>query len=197
MAQDEIVLLNGKVLEGKITKQDDAYLTMQYANKRDKMKTYDIEKYRMFSFTEAGKGEKVIYYQDSLLGNFLSVEEMRYFIQGQQDADRAYNSKGAFVAGFVLGLGAVAATSGGFQNDPGIIPLTAPFVCILFYGSKKVKIKMESVSDPELLSHESYIQGYVRVARKKRIFGSVKGSIGGILGGIGAWLLISPEEDTE
>ena len=92
----------------------------------------------------------------------------------------------------------MAATSGGFQEEPGVlIPLATPFVCVAWFGGRKVKIKMETVSDPEYLSHESYIDGYVRVARKRRVFGALKGSVAGLAGGIAAWLIVGDDGSTE
>ncbi len=123
---------------------------------------------------------------------------MRYFIYGQQDADHATSGKGAFVVGLVLGFTTVAAASDFFKEDPGIlVPLSTPFVCIIIYRFRKVKIKMEYVSNPEYLSHESYIEGYVRVAKKKRVFASLKGSFAGIVGGIAAWAIAKPSETEE
>lgn len=196
-AQDVILLQNGAEVKGKITADQGAMYTVDVINDRGKTKSLEIEKYRIFSVVKEGQDELVLYKQDSLLGNFYSVEEMRYFIYGQQDAQKAYSHRGAFIAGFVLGLGTVALTSGGFQDDPGLVPLVTPFVCVIYYGSRKVKIRMEYVSDPEYLSHETYINGYVRIARKKRVFGALKGSVGGISAGIVTWLLVSGSNDSE
>jgi hypothetical protein len=196
-AQDKALLLNGTVVEGKITGNDDAYLTMEIEKKSGKLKSFELEKYRVYSYTQCNAEPKTIYKQDSLMGNFLSEEEMQYFIYGQQDADRAFNSRGAIAVGFVTGVAVVGLTTDGFKSDPGILPLATPFLVVGYYGMRKVKIKMETVSNPEYLSHEAYIDGYVRVARKKRVFAGLKGSIAGVVGGFIAAIALSSSSTTE
>jgi hypothetical protein len=196
-AQDEALLLNGMVVQGKIIKNDDAYLTMEIEKKSGKLKAFDLEKYRIYSYKQGDADRELIYKQDSLMGNFLTEEEMQYFIYGQQDADRAFSSRGAMVVGFVTGVAIVALTTDGFNDEPGVLPMATPFLVVGYYGMRKVKIKMESVSDPEYLSHEAYIDGYVRVARKKRVFAGLKGSIAGVLGGFIAAFALSDSSPTE
>ena len=65
----------------------------------------------MFSISYADGTERVIYERDSLDPVDFSVEQMRMFIRGEQDADRYYKNTTNKVAAFLIGGGALTLRS--------------------------------------------------------------------------------------
>jgi len=165
---DTILLLNGNVIIASII--DTADGSVSFKNPKHLKKISVIENERIFSITN-GKGENIIYSYDTVIGNEFTVDEMRYFIRGEQDAQKGFKARGAFWGNLFVGTGAGLT---GFFFSP-----IAPFVFTALSGIPKVKIKKKCVSDMECLNHPAYLMGYERVADKKRQIRSlVSGGIG-------------------
>ena len=187
-AQDQLILINGSVQKGKILSRDEAGVRMQY-QKRKKTKEFVFENRRIFSVTQGGT-EEIVYKQDTTVGDYFTVEEMKHFILGEQDAEANFDAKWIRRIGFLGGFSLVTLTaqnpdeSGAFDQEPGGL---APILYVIAYtavvGSPRVKINLKNVSDPALLSHEEYVLGYERVARSKKVFGGLLGSVAGVVTG--------------
>ncbi len=193
-AQDKITLLNGKVLEGTILDTTSNMIKYEWKKKNNKVREDFIDKYRIYSITDANDIETIFYQQDSLIGNFFTEEEMKYFVLGSQDAINGYKAPLVTVGGIVLGIGTVMYDTydkpdggsfgdGLYNGDASVLNLAVPFVYTVGAGVPKIKIDLNKVSDPSYLSHETYILGYERTARSKKVMNALKGSIIGILSG--------------
>ena len=197
--QDQVLLLNGKKLEGQITKLDESEITINFLKKNGKSQEAIVEVYRIFSYQKDGK-ESVLYEQDTVIGNFLTQEEMRYFILGQQDADAGYKSRAFGIGAGLIGAGVIILdsqdtdTAGAFDREPGgLFPIAYPFLSIVISRFTTVRIRLETVSDPAYLSQEYYIVGYERTARSKKVFTTLKGSVAGVLIGLGTYVVAKPK----
>ncbi|MGQ0828554.1 MAG: hypothetical protein ACT4ON_09185 [Bacteroidota bacterium] len=165
---DTILLLNGNIIITNII--DSTGGSVSFKNPKKPKKNTVIENDRIFSITDS-TGENIIYTYDTIIGNEFTIEEMRYFIRGEQDAQKGFKAKGAFWGNLFVGAGAGIT---GFFFSP-----AAPFIFTALSGVPKVKIKKECVSDLECLNHDAYLMGYERVADKKRQLRSlVSGGIG-------------------
>lgn len=148
-------------------------------NPKNPKRNIVLENDRIFSITN-NKGESVIYEYDTVIGNEFTVDEMRYFIRGEQDADKNFKANGCLAIGAVVGV--LSGITGSFFSP---IP---PFAFTALSGLPKVKIKASTVSNPEYLKHDPYLMGYERVARKKRKFKSLIGGGIGLVAGIGTFI---------
>jgi hypothetical protein len=165
---DTILLLNGNVI---ITNNIDTTKgSVTFKNPKHPTKNIVIANNCIFSISN-NKGETLLYSYDSLLGNYFSIDEMRYYIRGEQDAQKKFKARGAFWSNLFIGAGAGVT---GFFFAP-----VAPFAFSGLSGITKVKIKKNTVSQHEYLNHVTYIMGYESVAYKKRKIKSL------ISGGIG------------
>jgi hypothetical protein len=170
---DTVKLLNGSVVIGTVIDTSGGFTTLKNPKPNAK-KDIVIENDRIFSVSNPS-GETMVYVYDTLLGNEFTIEEMRYFIKGEQDAEKNRKCPGAFWGN--MAIGAVSAPTLGFL---GVIP---PFAYTALSGWPKIKIKSNTVSNIEYLKQPAYIMGYDRVVQKNR---KMKSLIGGAIGlGIG------------
>jgi hypothetical protein len=177
--KDTILLLNGSIIIANVIDTTNGVTSIK--NPKDSIKNIIIENDRIFSISN-NKGESIMYVYDTILGNEFTVDEMRYFICGEQDAERGFKAKGAFWGNMLLG--AAAGVTGSF-----FCPLP-PFAFTALSGLPKVKIKHRTVKDMEYLKHDTYLMGYERVGRKKRKITSLIGGGIGLAAGIGGAVIL-------
>jgi hypothetical protein len=187
-AQDSIVLLTGHVILAKVYQENDAIITCE-VDKKGRKENLILDTYRIFSVKFASGEEKVYYKQDTTVGNWFTEEEMRYFILGEQDAMQGYKSRMTTVLGLVAGAGA------GFFVMESLILLGAPLVYTAGNVLPYIVIDRKTVSNQDYLNHETYVQGYERVARSKKIQNALKSSAAGMVVGVGAYFLLKNQLD--
>lgn len=175
VAQDKLLFLNGKTLDGKILEQTDYEFSFQ----DKKNNQYSIDKYRIFSFTK-NNTETIVYKFDTLVGNLVKLEDMKLFVYGERDAHITYNSRFVSAVGFAVG-----GAAGYFMHkDQSFLYIPTP----LFYTALTLpfgtNIKQQNkIKNPDLLKEEEYLRGYDRIARSKRTTNALKTSFIGM--GIG------------
>lgn len=188
LALDTIVLLNSEEIYGKVTDTTKNLIKYQYVDKKQKQFESSFEKERVFSIKYSTGGESVIYSPDTLNEEEFTVKDMRFFIKGQQDANEHFNSKKSFYGGIGMGI------LGSYIVTPFIIlsPIV-PGVYSVVNGSRWMKIKKMKGSKPEDLTKDTYLMGYTRVARNKRIQSSLKGSAIGLVVGVTTMYILYKE----
>ncbi|MFN4235185.1 MAG: hypothetical protein ACK4IK_10315 [Bacteroidia bacterium] len=182
-AQDTIVLLTGHIIPCKVYQENENVITCEFVKKGREEKLI-IDTYRVFSIKFANGQEKVFYQQDTTKGNWFTVDEMRYFIYGEQDAMKGYKSPMTTVLGLIAGAGA------GFFAMESLILLGAPLVYTAGNLIPYIIIDRKTVRNEKFLEQETYIQGYERVARSKKIQNALKSSAAGLAIGIGTYFLV-------
>lgn len=211
--QHKILLLNGKTIYGDVTDTVNAEIEYKfYKRNGKKIKERSLEKDRVFSITDTTSGEETVFYYQDTVFNYspYSVEEMRYYIKGEQDAMRGYKPRATFIFGFITGLGIVMwdtygeirqvqsdslMSKGFFHEEPGIINVAWPLLYTAGAAIPKVKINVSSIHDKSYLNHDAYLDGYERVARSKKVFSAVKGSALGVVTGIVSYFIFNPDID--
>ncbi len=174
--KDTILLLNGAIIISEVVDTTNGVTIIRDTKKPGR--NIVIENDRIFSIKNTS-GEHVMYVYDTIIGNEFTEEEMRYFIKGEQDAEKGFKARGALYGNLALGL-ASGVTGSFFCPIP-------PFAFIAMSGLPKVRIKHSTVSNIEYLKQEAYIMGYERVARKKRKFQSMIGGGAGLVVGLGTF----------
>lgn len=174
--KDTVLLLNGNTIITKVIDTTKGVTVMINPKKPDKRLMIDNE--RIFSIKN-DTSETIMYVYDSLIGNEFTVDEMRYFMRGEQDAEAGFKARGAFYGNMALSAG--AGVTGSFLSP------IVPFVFAALVGIPKVKIKHSTVRDLNDLKHGPYLMGYERVARKKRKLRSLFGGGIGLAVGLGTY----------
>ncbi len=210
VGQDTINLMNGKTLVVKDLMFEDPKLSFSgiYSQKKVKLKQGTIEFYRTFSVTDAKGVETVLYRQDSALGEYRSETEMRYFVYGEQHAHTHY--KPMWAAGIAGGVSLAISLfdtynpkqvitvlgdtipSGMLRSEPSIIHVLVPFVVTSLIGLPKVRLRLSEVKDRALVNDENFLTGYARIARQKKLFHALGGSLAGVATGLFTYYLFKP-----
>ncbi|MBE7442959.1 MAG: hypothetical protein HS119_10955 [Flavobacteriales bacterium] len=177
-AQDKLLFLNGKELNGQLLNTNNFETSFKTANGKE----YLIENFRVFSYTQNGQ-ESLLYKYDTLEGNFLSEKDMRLFVFGERDAHQTYHSKFSNALGFLVG----GAAGYVMHKDQAFIYVAAPLVytsVTLFFPTS---VKQKRLTDLQYLKEDEYLRGHERIARSKRTQNALKSSVLGM----GAGFLIS------
>lgn len=177
--KDTLVMLNGDVIVCSVIDTTNGVTSIK--NPKNAEKNLIIENDRIFSIKNSA-GENVMYVYDTVIGNEFTVEEMRYFIRGEQDADKNFKARGCLILGGVVGL--LSGITGSF-----LCPIP-PFAFTALSGLPKVKIRHETVGNMDYLNHPPYLMGYERVARKKRKLKSLIGGGVGLVAGLGTFAIL-------
>lgn len=188
LAQDKIQLLNGKVIRGKLGTEYDDYFDFQYYKKGGKVKSMDLVKYRIFSYTNSSGEETILYKKDTLMGNFFSKNEMKMFVFGERDAYNNYKPTPWFITGLGIGFASVIGdtyefngpTTGFFKRTPSIFPIVIPLGVTIVAGIGRPKVRKEYAADINFLSSEHYIEGFQKIAKVKKLKNAMFGSILGV-----------------
>ncbi len=184
--KDRILFMNGR--EELSTILDTNSSNIQYLRPEIKKdREVSIDKYRIFSITYGSGQEVVFYQQDSINGNMLSVDEMRYFVYGERDALKGFKAPVAFWGGLATGLaGGAAAPAIGL----GILAPVIPGVFTAVNASGYVTVRKKNVSDEKYLTNDHFLAGYERTARSIRVQNSLLGGGLGVVLGVGAFFFL-------
>jgi hypothetical protein len=174
--KDTVLMMNGDAIICTVVDTTNGLTSIK--NPKNPNKNITLENDRIFSI-KSPAGESIMYVYDTVIGNEFTIDEMRYFIYGEQDADHKFKAKGCLIIGAAVGL--LSGVTGSF-----LCPIP-PFAFAALSGIPKVKIKKSTVSNPEYLTHDPYLMGYERVAKKKRKLKSLIGGGIGLAVGLGTF----------
>lgn len=181
--QDKLLLQNGIELDCKIEQMDDSLITITQVNKKGQPETDFVDSFRAFSVMRNGQ-ETVIYQQDTTIGNYFTVDEMRTFISGEQYGINNYNRWPAFAVGVIVGgIGGYAVA------DSPLLVVTTPVAITVgstFFGSR---VPRKAKSTVPGFKDEVFTMGYKRVAKSKKLVSVLTGSAVGTALGFAARFL--------
>ena len=176
---DRILLMNGQIIETRVLGQSSFEVRYLEFGRNGKQKERAEPNENVFSVTDTLGREKIWYFQDTVFGNELSIQEMRWFIKGEQDARTGHKPRIAIWGGFLLGAGASVALN---------LEVNALFLPPLYAGAMalpRVHVTRGSLSDPYLDGEPNYAYGYAKVGRAKRVIRSLVSTAVGIAVGVG------------
>jgi hypothetical protein len=181
-AQDKLLFLNGKEIEGSILSQN----KYEFTFKDTKNKEFAIDTYRLFSYSQ-NNTETVLYKYDTLEGNFLKVQDMKMFVYGERGAYQSYSSPVTNIAGLLIGGAA------GFmmQKDQAFLYVAAPLIYTTITLPFPTRVKQKKLTNLEHIKDDEYLRGYERVARSKRTQNALKSSIIGTAAGFLVGLIVN------
>lgn len=202
---DTVQLVSGKQLIVNITEFNKEKVTYnKFQKKSGKVinKNSFVDGYRVYSITKNNE-KSILYRQNAIVGNPLSVKEMGVFVKGSRFAIDHYSPKLWGLGGALTSFGVVtfdtylsksAATSAGLSPGlykdnagPGLLSILTPFVFTVVSGTFKVKLNSTKITDRALLLDDHFIDGYSYKARSKKVFACLKGSAIGLGLGLLTW----------
>lgn len=175
---DTILLMTGKLIEGKMTSRDSLYQYYDYTKRSGKTKSGKIDLERIFSITHANGQEEVVYQMDTTIGNYFNEQEMRNYIRGEQDAMAGFKAPAVTIAGVALTGGA------GYVLSNSFFVFAVPFVYVVGSSVFPVDVRERTISDSKYLSDPAYLLGYERTARTKRLFNALVSGLAGTAAGV-------------
>jgi hypothetical protein len=184
---DRILLMNGQIIETRVLGQSTLEVRYLEFGRKGRSKERSEPTENVFSVTDSLGRERIWYFQDTVFGNELSVQEMRWFIKGEQDARNGYRPRIATWGGFLVGAGASIALN---------LEVNALFLPPLYGAAMilpRVHVTKGSLTDPYLEGEPNYAWGYAKVGRSKRVVRSIVSTAAGIAVGVAVrQLLINP-----
>jgi hypothetical protein len=172
-AQDVLTLFNGRKIYTKIVEvNSQAVIFKHFSDIKEHKKS--ILLVRIFSIESCGK-EEIIYRPDPIDPELFTVDQMRMFIKGEQEAMRFYESTSTKIASVVVGA------AGGYLGF--FYGLIVPPLFTTVVGSFSPKMSKMKVTDPSLLNDPDFVEGYAKKVRdykvrKSILFGGIGYSIG-------------------
>ena len=177
VAQDRILLMNGQVLEGRVLGQSTLeirYLTETRRGTKERAEPTGS----VFSVVDSLGVERIWYFYDTIYGNDLTVDQMRWFIKGEQDARTGYKPLWPVVGGFVTGAGLTMGL------DLEVLSLTLPPLYAGAMTLPRVHVTKGSITDPLMEGDEYYALGYAKVGRSKRVVRTLISTAVGVVTGL-------------
>ncbi len=175
--QGKILLMNGSVVENTLWEEKDGmiYIYDQKKNLFGKEKTRAIElnKSEIYSVSNGSK-EQILYYQDTMLGDYYTPEEMRVYLAGAGDARKNFKARHVSAIGF-----AVCTVTGYLVGDGLLILIIPPVTYAAMQYVGKIKIREKYMSDPNFKYNDLYAEGFEPPARSRKM---IRGALSGLLG---------------
>ncbi|UTW64936.1 hypothetical protein KFE94_09600 [bacterium SCSIO 12643] len=176
--QDTITLLGGNVIVAKVTSVDSINVNYSIQKKKG-LKDKFVASEMVFDIKYENGSVDTLYYKSEELDHYLTPDEMYLFILGEQDAKADYHPKMTAVLGVVVGAGL------GYLLRDGFYVAGVPLVYTIGAGVSKIDIKNINQRSTTILSHPAYQEGYIKVARSKKAFNALAGSLIGTVIGVG------------
>jgi hypothetical protein len=185
-AKDRILLMGGQTIDAQVIGQ--STLEIRYlAETRKGLRERREPTESVFSVTDTLGRERIWYFFDTVFGNDMTVDQMRWFIKGEQDARKGYKPIWPMVGGFVTGAGLTIGLNLEV-NSLLIPPLFAASMAL-----PRVHVTRGSITDPLMEGDEFYAYGYAKVGRTKRVINTLISTAAGVLVGIAVrQLIINP-----
>ncbi len=185
-ARDTLNFMNGDMIRVRVL--DTAFGRIKCfppARKNKKEKETYFETERIYSI-KYGTGREVIMYRyDTLAGNIFTEYEARMFVLGEREAMKNFSSPSSFLTGFAAGVASPI-----LLTNAQILAPIPPFAISLAVLYPKVVVNTKKIQDKSLLIYDTYILGYERVARNKKIISALKGAATGLLVGFAVSYII-------
>jgi hypothetical protein len=175
--------MNGREMECTVLADTGTVLLLQITKPGGRVIVREIHKNDIFSVNMGGS-EEVYYMQEEMLGNIYTVDEMRYYLAGENDARQNFDAWPTFFVGFTLCAGISL-----WGGDGYITAVGPPILYTLLQLVPKIKIREKTMSHPEYKYNDIYADGYEPPARTRKLSRAMEGAFLGSATGVVYWLL--------
>ncbi len=184
---DHILLMNGEIIDTRVLGQSTLEIRYLEFGKDGRTKERAEPTESVFSVTDSLGRERIWYFMDTVFGNDMTLDEMRCFIKGEQDARSGYKPRIAVWGGFLFGAGTTIAANLEV-NSLFLPPLYATAMML-----PRVHVTKGSIKDPTMEGNGDYAYGYSKVGKSKRVVRSLLSTFAGVAVGLGVrQFLINP-----
>jgi len=181
--QDTLLLMNGRELVCKHLSDSGLVMYFDIPKKSGKSRVVRFHRNEVFSIRTSGV-ERIIYDQDPMSENFYSVDEMLFYMAGENDARANYH------AWIPFGISLALCAPAGFLGEDGIVlTVFPPMVCALAHLIPKVRIRERYMSSATYKYNDLYLEGFTPKAQSRRLSRSLIGGYAGSALGVATWLL--------
>lgn len=185
-------MMNGEIHEGRVLGQSTLEVRYLQLRKNGLLKERAEPTEEVFSVIDSLGVERVWYFHDTVFGNDLTTEQMRWFLNGERDARNGYKPIWPMVGAFATGAGLVIGLNWE-MNGLFLPPIVAGAMAL-----PRVHITRGSISNPLMEGDEYYATGYARVGRSKRVIRTLISTFAGVAVGLAVrQLIINPNLDYE
>ena len=184
-AQDTLLLMNGRQMNCRILADTGTVFEFELVKPNGKVKLRELHKNDVFSVKKAGQQEVILYAQDELMGDIYSIDEMRFYLAGEDDARENFSAWPTFAVGFALCAGISL-----WGGDGYITAVGPPILYTMIQLVPKIKIREKTMSRPEYKYNDIYADGYEPPARSRKLFRAMGGSFAGSATGVALWFLL-------
>ncbi len=192
VAQDRILMMNGEIHEGRVLGQSTLEVRYLQLRKSGSWKERAEPTEEVFSVIDSLGRERIWYFHDTVFGNDLTTEQMRWFLNGERDARKGYKPIWPMVGAFATGAGLVIGLNWE-MNGMFLPPIVAGAMAL-----PRVHVTPGSISNPLMEGDEYYATGYARVGRSKRVIRCLISTFAGVAVGLAVrQLIINPTLDYE
>lgn len=175
-AQDTLILMDRAPLIVSSVTYDSLEVHYIVQGKK-KLKSMEIQK--VYSIKRPNQAEEFVYVQDTLEGNWYTLEQMADYIQGQTDARNSYKTKASKSGAGGVMVGFVGSATGLFYGPLFIIGYSA------LKGFSKPSLEPEHGFDVKYAENPYYIEGFGTMAKRYTARRSAIGAAAGyILGAV-------------
>lgn len=184
--------MNGETVTGKVLGQSTLEVRYLTQRKNGTWKERAEPTEEVFSVVDSLGRERIWYFYDTVFGNDLTVEQMRWFLKGEQDARKGYKPTWPMVGSFAASAGLVIGLNWE-MNGLFLPPIASGIMAV-----PRVHVTPGSISDPLMEGDVHYATGYARVGRSKRVIRTLISTFAGVAAGLAVrQLIINPNLDYE
>jgi hypothetical protein len=176
-----LVLIDRHPLKAIVLQVDSIFVRYR---KPGSNKQLEIERDKVYGIANALGETEVVYLPDSLESNWLSANEMKDYIRGQQDAQRNYRIRPNISAAGGLMVGAVGSATGMFVGPLSIIAYTG------LAGYTLPGQGRRSGFDQTMKENAAYREGYGTAAKRKTVKKAALWSSIGYVTGLAALTIV-------
>jgi len=177
-AQDEILLINGKLLKHKVLYADNQFVSIEKPNKFLFLKT-DGTKVKKMPATSVFSikynnfdNETIMYKADSVSGLILNIDNMHSFVYGEKWGRENFKAPWASVFGFIAGA------AGGYYQFWGV---PVPVVASIVIGIIPPKSKYINSFPVKYTGDHYFKAGFNDFVKKKKTGNAIIGGFAGFL----------------
>ncbi len=174
IGQDKLLLMNGAEMTCNVIDDSGVVIVFETTKKNGKVKTREVHKSEVFSYTLENREELILYVQDSLFGDIYTEDQMLMYMAGQYDGRNNFKALPTAVVGFVL-CGTVAALGG----DGLLTAIGPPMLYTLFQLAPKIHIREKYMTNTNYKYNEIYAAGFEPPARTRKLLAALSGGYAG------------------
>lgn len=173
-AQDTLVMISGETKVVDVATLDQRMLYVTYKkceSNSQKLKALDLRD--VFSVAYKDSAKVVTYFQDSVSGLDMPLEEMTSYVNGEKYALKNYKAPWVTVGGIVAGAGGPV-----FINY--FLGILVPAAYTGTIGAIPISTRKLARDHPSLYADPYFVQGYKQRAKRKKVMNAIYGSLIGL-----------------